>query len=44
MARVARAAQEDMGRVPFDSEAPRQARLAELTRDLLRAEALAPRA
>ncbi|WNG44292.1 DUF2183 domain-containing protein [Archangium minus] len=42
VARVARAAQEDIGRVPFDSEAQRQARLDELARDLLRAQALAP--
>lgn len=38
--RVARAAQEEMGRVPFTSEAQRQARLAELERDLWRAEAV----
>ena len=40
LARVARAAQEDMGRVPFVSEEQRQARRAELERDLRRAEAL----
>ncbi|WP_239470063.1 phosphatase domain-containing protein [Archangium violaceum] len=38
VARVARAAQEDMARVPFGSEAQRQARLAELSRDLRRAD------
>ena len=40
VARVARAAQEDLARVPFASEAQRQARLAELERDLRRAEAI----
>lgn len=40
VARVARAAQEDLARVPFASEAQRQARQAELERDLRRAEAI----
>lgn len=40
VARVARAAQEELARVPFASEAQRQARLAELERDLRRAEAI----
>jgi hypothetical protein len=40
VARVARAAQEDLGRVPFASESQRQSRVAELERDLRRAEAL----
>jgi uncharacterized protein DUF2183 len=40
LARVARAAQEDLARVPFTSEPQRQARRAELERDVRRAEAL----
>ncbi|MFY0564332.1 phosphatase domain-containing protein [Archangium lansingense] len=40
VARVVRAAQEDLGRVPFTSEAQRQARQAELERDVRRAEAI----
>ena len=40
VARVARAAREDLERVPFTSESQRQSRLAELERDLRRAEAL----
>ncbi|WNG54921.1 DUF2183 domain-containing protein [Archangium gephyra] len=37
VARVARAAQEDLARVPFSSESQRQSRVAELERDLRRA-------
>ena len=40
VARVARAAQEDLERVPFTSEPQRQARRAELERDLRRAESI----
>lgn len=44
VARVARAAREELEKIPFTSEAQRQARRDELTRDLQRAEALkAPR-
>jgi hypothetical protein len=41
VARVARAAREELEKVPFTSEEQRQARRAELTSDLQRAEALA---
>jgi hypothetical protein len=40
VARVARAAREELERVPFASESQRQSRVAELERDLRRAEAL----
>ncbi len=40
VARVARAAREELEKIPFTSEDQRQARSAELTRDLQRAEAL----
>ena len=44
VARVARAAREELEKIPFTSEAQRQDRREELTRDLQRAEALsAPR-
>jgi hypothetical protein len=43
VARVARAAQEELERVPFTSEPQRQARRAELERDLRRAESIAAR-
>ena len=40
VARVARAAREELARVPFASDSQRQSRVAELERDLRRAEAL----
>jgi hypothetical protein len=40
VARVARAAREDLARVPFTSDSQRQSRVAELERDVRRAEAL----